>query len=230
MASGTRKGEIREIMYFNRPGRTNTDRMIEFVTGKWGSLAVSNVMIVWSSGYTLRKFVEAAEKLDLKLNIAAVTNPKGGTMGGKSVSIDDKNFEELARKGIGVCYLNDDLRLGEPMAPDPWQKKMRQMLQPWMPYHIDPLSLEVGVDLSMLLMFSQGFRVCAGCLVLAVKQGLIPKGERVLCLGGMATAVIMEAGLTPRTCYVQELLTLERRSDWSFQPEASVKRMVAITK
>jgi hypothetical protein len=224
-----KKVEIKEIMYFDRPGRTNTDRMIEFVTGKIESLAIKHVMIAWSSGYTLRKFLEAADNLKLKLAITVVTNPKGGTMGGKSVSIDTATFEKFAQKGIKVCYLNDDLKLGEPMSPDPHQKQMRDMLLPWLPAHIDPLSLEVGTDLSILLMFSQGFRVCAGCLVLAVKRGLIPRGERVLCLGGMATAAVMQAGLTPRTCYVEELLSFERHSDWSFIPQASLKKMVAIT-
>jgi hypothetical protein len=229
VAGKGKRVEIKEIMYFNRPGRTNTDRMIEFLKGKLADLDIKHVMIAWSSGYTLRKFLEATATSGLELNIVAVTNPEGGTINGKNVSIDAATRKDLAKKGIKVVYLNDDLKLGEPMAPDQWQQKMRNMLLPWLPAHIDPLSMEAGVDLSMLLMISQGFRVSVGCLVLAVKHGLIPEGERVLCLSGLATASVHHAGLTPRTCYVEEILSFERNSDWSFRSKASLKKMVAIT-
>jgi hypothetical protein len=223
--------EIKEILYFEKPaGRSNTNKMLEFITGKIETLNLHYVMIAWSSGYTLRKFLEATRNLKLKLDITTVTNPKGGTIGGRNVSIDDETREELEGKGIKVCYLNDDLRLGEPMAPSPQQKLMRDMLLPWMPAHIDPLSLDVGWDLSLLLIISQGFRVCVGCLALAVKHGLIPEGERVLCLAGSATACVMIANASPRYCYVEEILSYERNSDWSHMNQAALKRMVAITK
>jgi hypothetical protein len=225
-----RKTEIKEIMYFEKSGRQNTNRMLEFVTGKIETLGLRYVMIAWSSGYTLRKFLEATKNLKLKLDITTVTNPQGGTIGGRNVSIDDKTREELEKKGVKVCYLNDDLRLGEPMSPDPHQKFLRDMLLPWLPAHIDPLSMDVGMDLSLLLIISQGFRVCVGCLALAVKHGLIPRGERVLCLAGTATACVMEASASPRTCYVKEILSYERNSDWSQMPRVALKRMVAITK
>ena len=223
--------EVKEILYFEKPaGRSNTNKMLEFITGKIETLGLHHVMIAWSSGYTLRKFLEATKNLKLKLDITTVTNPKGGTIGGRNVSIDDETREELEKKGIKVCYLNDDLRLGEPMSPSPAQKLMRDMLLPWLPAHIDPLSLDVGWDLSLLLIISQGFRVCVGCLALAVKHGLIPEGERVLCLAGSATACVMQASASPRTCYVKEILSYERNSDWSQMNQASLKRMVAITK
>lgn len=223
--------EIKEILYFKKPaGRSNTNKMLEFITGKIESLDLHHVMIAWSSGYTLWKFLEATQDLKTKLDITTVTNPKGGTIGGRNVSIDDKTREELESKGIKVCYLNDDLRLGEPMSPSPEQKYMREQLLPWMPLHIDPLSLDVGWDTSLLLIISQGFRVCVGCLALAVKHGLIPEGEKVLCLAGSATACVMIANASPRYCYVEEILSYERNSDWYKMNQTRLKRAVAITK
>ena len=222
--------EIKEILYFKKPaGRSNTNKMLDFIVPKIESLDVNHVMIAWSSGYTLRKFLEVTKDLKTKLDITAVTNPKGGTMGGMNVSIDDETREELEGKGIKVCYLNDDLRLGEPMSPTPEQKYMREQLLPWMPFHIDPLSLDVGWDTSSFLIISQGFRVCIGCLALAVKHGLIPEGKRVLCLGGSATACIVIANASPRYCYVEEILSYERNSDWQFMNQARLKKGVAIT-
>ena len=223
--------EIKEILYFKKPaGRSNTNKMLEFITGKIESLDLHHVMIAWSSGYTLWKFLEATQDLKTKLDITTVTNPKGGTIGGRSVTIDDETRKELEGQGIKVCYLNDDLRLGEPMAPTPEQKYMRDQLLPWMPAHIDPLSLDVGWDTSLLLIISQGFRVCVGCLALAVKHGLIPEGERVLCLAGSATACVMIANASPRYCYVEEILSYERNSDWYKMNQTRLKRAVAITK
>ena len=232
MATRTgRNTEIKEILYFQKPaGRSNTNKMLDFIIEKIPDLKVRNVMIAWSSGYTLRKFLEAAEDLKLELDITTVTNPKGGTIGGRNVSIDDKTREGLEGKGIKVCYLNDDLRLGEPMSPSPEQKHMREQLLPWMPAHIDPLSLDVGWDTSLLLIVSQGFRVCVGCLALAVKHGLIPEGERVLCLAGSATACVVIADASPRYCYVEEILCYERKSDWALMNQARLKKAVAITK
>jgi hypothetical protein len=225
-----RNAQIKEILYFEKPRRSNTDTMIEFATGKLETLGLHHVMIAWSSGYTLRKFLEATKNLKPKIDIAVVTNPKGGTIGGRNVSIDDKTREELEEKGIKVCYLNDDLQLGEPASPSPEQKRKRDMLLPWVPAHIDPLSMDVGVDLSLFLTISQGFRVCVGCLVLAVKNGLIPEGERVLCLAGQATAVVLQAGKTARTCYVKEILGYELNSDWLLMPRRKFKKMWAITR
>jgi hypothetical protein len=226
-----RNTEIKEILYFQKPaGRSNTNKMLEFITPRIESMNLRHVMIAWSSGYTLEKFLEATRNLKLKLDITTVTNPKGGTMGGMSVSIDDPTRERLEAKGIKVCYLNDDLRLGEPMSPTPEQKYMREQLLPWMPFHIDPLSLDVGWDTSLLLIISQGFRVCVGCLALAAKHGLIPEGERVLCLAGSATACIMIANKSPRYCYVEEILSYERNSDWSLMNQTRLKKMVAITR
>lgn len=226
-----RNTEIKEILYFKKPaGRSNTNKMLEFITPKIQNLDLHYVMIAWSSGYTLRKFLEVTQGLKIKLDITAVTNPKGGTMGGRSVSIDDETREELEGQGIKVCYLNDDLRLGEPMSPTPEQKYMREQLLPWMPFHIDPLSLDVGWDTSSFLIISQGFRVCVGCLALAVKHNLIPEGERVLCLAGSATACVMIANASPRYCYVEEILSYERNSDWQLMNQTRLKRMVAITK
>jgi hypothetical protein len=222
--------EIKEIMYFETPRRSNTDRLIEFVMGRIKGLGITHVMIAWSSGYTLYKFLEAAKDLELKLDITTVTNPRGGMIGGRKVSIDDKTREELEKKGVKVGYLNDDLKLGEPFSPDPRQKKIRDMLLPWVPAHIDPLSMDVGVDLSLLLMVSQGFRVCAGCLALAVKHGLIPQGARTLCFAGQATAAVFEASAKPRTCYLREILGFERNSDWLLIPKNTVKKGYAITK
>jgi len=100
-----RNTEIKEILYFKKPaGRSNTNKMLHFISEKIEGLNVRHVMIAWSSGYTLKKFLEATKDLKLEFDITTVTNPKGGTIGGMSVSVDDETRKELEGKGIKVFY------------------------------------------------------------------------------------------------------------------------------
>ena len=207
--------EVKEIVYFEEPERSNTDEMVEFVTKKMETLGIHRVIIAWSSGYTLRKFLEVTQNANLKLDVVVVTNPKQGKIQGVSVSIPEETREELERKGIKVCYLNDDLNFGEPTALEDKQRSARAMLLPFgIPEHLRPLDINTGTDLSLLTIISQGFRVCVGCTVLAVKNGLVPEGERVLSLAGKATALILQASSNARKCLVKEILGFERNSDW----------------
>lgn len=232
--------EIKEILYFDKSERKNTDEMVKFAKKRIDELGIKHVVIVWSSGYTLRKFQEVVK--DAKLNIVAVTNPsphsisrgvmpimirptdneetrkqkyelisKGITE--TSVTISDATKEELEKDGIKVCYLNDDLMLGEPLALGNEQTSRRARLERFgLAKHIRPLDIDVGTDLSILTIVSQGFRVCVGCTALAVKYGHIPEGEMVCAIGGVSTALILRAGSIAKTCIVKEIIGFERGS------------------
>jgi hypothetical protein len=231
---------IKEILYFDKSERKNTDEMVKFAKKRIDELGIKHVVIVWSSGYTLRKFQEVAK--GAKLNIVTVTNPhpdsvsrgtlpimirptdseeekkrkeelisKGITE--QSVTISNETREELEKEGIKVCYLNDDLMLGEPLALGNEQTSRRARLEPFgLAPHIRPLDIDAGTDLSLLTIISQGFRVCVGCTVLAVKYGHIPEGEMVCAIGGVSTALILRAGSRAKTCIVKEIIGYERGS------------------
>lgn len=233
---------VKEILYFDKPERTNSDEMVKFAKKRMDDLGVRNAVIVWSSGYTMRKFQEVIK--GEKLNVIAVTNPSPhspakGTMPiiirdtddeatrkrkeeqlkqgitEISVTISDETREELEKEGIKVRYLNDDLILGEPLNLTDSNATRRDLLAPFgIPAHLRPLDIEVGTDLSILTIISQGVRVCVGCTVLAVKSGLIPEGELTLAIGGMSTALILRASSNARTCLVKEIIGFERGSSW----------------
>ncbi len=205
-------------MYFEEPERSNTDAMLDFVIPKIQSLNLQHIVIAWSSGHTVNKFLESFKNLDFKLPIAVVTNPKGGEIMGRKVSIPDNIRLDLERQGIQVCYLNDDLHFGEPLAMEGQQQSMRAMLLPFgIPEHLRPLDINAGTDLSLLTIISQGFRVCIGCTVLAVRRGLVTERERTLCLAGRATALVVQASSNAKSCLVKEILAFERNSDWATQ-------------
>ena len=235
-------GTVKEILYFDKPERTNSDEMVKFAKKRMDDLGIRNAVIVWSSGYTMRKFQEVIK--GEKLNVIAVTNPSPnspakGTMPiiirdtddeetrkrkeeqikqgitEISVTISDETREELEKEGIKVRYLNDDLILGEPLNLTDSNATRRDLLAPFgIPAHLRPLDIDAGTDLSILTIISQGFRVCVGCTVLAVKSGLIPEGELTLAIGGMSTALILRASSNARTCLVKEIIGFERGSSW----------------
>ena len=235
-------GIVKEIMYFDQPDRKNTDELIPFAIKRMRDVGVKNVVVVWSSGYTVRKFLEVIGKDKAGLNIVAVTNPsphsisrgvmpvvitardnaqqrkmkeeqlkKGITE--VTTTISDEVKAELESKGCKVCYLNDDLMLGEPLALGKENTGRRARLIPFgVGPHIRPLDIDAGADLSPFTTISQGFRVAVGCTVLAVKYGCIPEGELTLAIAGRSTGLILRAGGRPKTTIVKEILSFERGS------------------
>ena len=236
-------GTIKEIMYFDKPDRANTDEMVKFAKKRMDDLGIRNAVIVYSSGYTMTKFREVI-KGKKGLNVIAVTNPSPnspakGTMPviirdtdspevrkrkeeqlkqgitEISVTISDETREELEKEGIKVRYLNDDLILGEPLNLTNTNATRRDLLAQFgFPRHLRPLDIDAGWDLSILTIISQGFRVCVGCTVLCVKSGLIKEGDLTLAIGGMSTGLILRASADPRTCLVKEIIGFERGSSW----------------
>ncbi len=228
-------------MYFDKAERQNTDQLIPFAVKRMEELAIKNVVLVWSSGYTARKFMEIVPGRD-HLNVVVVTNPSPHSIsrgimpvvitardtpeqrkmkeeqlkqGIKefSVTISDEVKRELESKGVKVCYLNDDLMLGEPLALGTENTGRRARLLPFgLGLHIRPLDIDAGGDLSPFTTISQGFRVCVGCTILAVKYGFIPEGETVMAFGGRSTALVLRAGAKPKTTIVKEIVGFERGS------------------
>jgi hypothetical protein len=231
--------DVKEIVYFNKSDRMNTDKIMSFAHKKIEESGIRSAVIVYSSGYTLKKFQEVIKKANLALNIVVVTNAKGAKMPiiigpnddaetrkwkeeqlnkgitGIPLSISDETLEELEKEGIKVYYVPDYLGFGEPLALTDDGRLKREKLAPFMLNdNLRPLDIDVGVDLSLLTIISQGFRVCVGCTVLAVKAGLIKEGETVFALGGRATALILRASSEAKTCLVREIIGYERGSSW----------------
>jgi len=243
---------IKEIMYFDKPDRKNTDVLVPFATKRMQELEIHNVVIVWGSGYTFRKFMETSQDIKAKLNIVTVTNPSPHSISRgvfpikiyptdneqqrkakqeqlakgiseRSATIQDETKAKLEKMGVKVCYLNDDIYLGE----YEWggeTKARRERLAAFMPAFltdIGPLDTDAGVQLKIFTIISQGFRVTLGCTILAVKNGFIKEGENVLAIGGTSTALVLRAGSNIYTCLVKEIIGFERGSS-NFERTGSV--------
>jgi hypothetical protein len=231
---------LKEIFYFDKPERQNIDEIIKVSLKRAEELGIHQAVIAWSSGYTTRKFMEMSRQAKYKTDITVVTNAKGAIMPfiispadnaetrewkeeqikrgikGTFISVSDDTRRELEKEGVKVYYVPDYLNFGEPLALHEEQAARRSKLAPFgVADHLRPLDIDAGVDLSLFTIISQGFRVCLGCTILAVKNGLVPPGKLVLAIGGKATALILQSSSEAKTCLVKEIIGFERGSSWT---------------
>jgi len=234
-------GNYKQILYFDKSEKSNSDEMVKFAVKRLEEGDVKNVVVVWSSGYTMTRFLEASKGLKLN-NVIAVTNPgphspqrgmmpvvvtdrdnpamrkmkedmikKGVTE--TFVSISDEKKAELEKQGAKVVYLVDWFDLGEPLAlTSSWSSRRDIAARFGIGRHVRPLDIDAGTDLSLYTCISQGVRVCVGCSIVAVHNGALPEGELTLALGGRSTGIILQSGATGKTTIIKEILGFERGS------------------
>jgi hypothetical protein len=227
--------EAKEIFYFDEPGPSNTDKILELAKKRIEALGIHQVIIGSQAGVTVKKFLEITQ--DVKLDILVVTNVKGGKIPVSALynnyeeskrikedyiskgithfqaSISDDDQREFEKRGLKVFYSPDILNIGEPRGLDEDKKLIRSKLSPFIPSHLRPLDIEAGMDLSLLNIISMGFRVCVGITVVSVRNGFFPEGGTVLSIagtgfagGGADTALILQARSNAKACWVKEIL------------------------
>jgi hypothetical protein len=128
--------ETNEIIYFDEPGPSNTDRILELAKKRVETLGIRKVIIASQAGVTVKMFLKIAG--GLKLDIVAVTNPKGGELNitvmydkyeesrrikeeyqKKGIThfrcwISDEDVAEFGRRGVKVFNIPDYLNIGDP--------------------------------------------------------------------------------------------------------------------
>jgi hypothetical protein len=128
--------EMKEIIYFDEPGPANTNRLLELAKRKIEESGIQKVVIASQAGVTVKRFLEIAK--EVKVNIVAVTNPKGGKLNitvmydkyeeSKRIkeeyeqkgishfqcSISDEDRAEFERAGVKVAFIRDYLNIGDP--------------------------------------------------------------------------------------------------------------------
>ena len=148
-------------MYFENPGKVNTDRCIDLALQKALELGIKNVVVASTTGYTIEQLVEKGPNL----NVVCVTHSCGFR---KDVTDEfEVDRAELMKKGVKVLtttHLLAGLNRG-----------VRNR------YGGATFS-DVVAD--TLRMFSQGVKVCVEIAVMALDSGLIPHGEKVVAIGG----------------------------------------------
>ena len=112
---------IKEIMYFDKPDKKNADELVKFAVKRMDEMGIKNVVVAWSSGYTVRKFLETVGPNRKDLNIVAGTNPSPHSIsrGRQPIVIKEKDSaqtrkfrEDLLKKGITEMSdtIDDDVK------------------------------------------------------------------------------------------------------------------------
>lgn len=163
-------------MYFDKPGKDNTDAVIRIVLDAAKERGLSHLVVASTGGDSAKKLMEAAKGLDL--NIVVVTHNVGFSEEGKD-GFDDGIREELTKAGHKV--------LTATMATRNISKAVSSTLGGYS---------QTELIINTLRIFGQGMKVCPEIAVMAADAGLIPFDDVIAVAGtgrGWDTAAVIRA-------------------------------------
>jgi len=172
--------KVRKIVYFEKPGKANTDKVIEVVAKRLEEGDLDTVIVASTTGYTALKLSDALG--DRARIISVAETPLIREWGYEYPCLDPENKAELERRGVIVAdkipYLlhSSVLDYSEWKAPTP-EIIMRETLYA----------------------FGQGLKVAVEVVLISVASGFVEPFQDVIAIGGTSrgadTAIVMNATL-----------------------------------
>lgn len=171
----------KSITYFEKPGKENTDSLIEIVKERLVDSDIKYVAIASVSGSTALKLGDALDSIGIgdKINIINVTHHAGFKEKNK-LEINGSIIEKLEDKGI-VTFAGSHALSGVGRGIS---NKFGGVTP-------------VEIIAETLRMFSQGIKVCGEITIMLADAGLIPVDEEILAIGGRANGSDSAAIITP---------------------------------
>lgn len=165
-----------KIVYFDRPGKENTDEVLKIVSRRAQELDISTIVVASYRGYTALRAVELLNGLKIVV-IAGFRDPTAENIAG-GISEEDKRLIE--ERG-GIVYVATHLFSGLSGA-------MRKTFG----------TIEIGdVIASTLHFFGSGIKVCCEEAAMAADAGLVSTQEDIIAVGGTRSgadaAVVLRA-------------------------------------
>jgi hypothetical protein len=164
---------ISSTVYFTKPGKENTDRVLELAAKRAADLGISSVLVATTTGYT---GIEATKKFPGK-NVVSITHSTG---------FKAPNEQELTAE---QCRLIEDLGgkvLTTTHAFGGVNRAVRKKLNTYQVDEIIAFTLRI---------FGEGMKVVAEIALMAADAGLTKVGEPTLVISGTGrgadTAVIL---------------------------------------
>lgn len=154
--------ESKEIRYFEKPGKQNTDAVLEQVRRHVKKEGIKHVVVASTSGETGAKAV----KLLKGVNVVVVTHHHGFLEAGES-ELNPQFVKEIEASGATVFTGTHALSSAE--------RAIRKQLGT-----VEALEL---IAYTLRLM-GQGTKVCVEVTLMAADAGLIPSDEDVVAVGG----------------------------------------------
>lgn len=152
--------ELRLTVYFDEPGKINTERVAELALQKARESGIDHIVVASNTGYTARFFMGKGPKIVCVTHHVGFREPGVDEMG-------PQVRQELKANGVEILTTTHLLANVERAVTSKFGG-----LYPG------------GLISATLRMFSQGVKVAVEIAVMALDAGLIPYGKPVISVGG----------------------------------------------
>ena len=167
-----------KIVYFENPGKENTDAVMSIVRQRASELGIKTVVVASYRGYTALKAVEALSEL----RIIVVSGFRDPTLENLAQGISEEDRRFIESKG-GTVYVATHLFSGLSGA-------MRKKFNTYV----------IGdVIASTLRLFSSGLKVTIEMAAMAADAGLVRTDEDIIAIGGTGGGADAAAVIRPAT-------------------------------
>lgn len=190
-----------EIMYFAKPGKANTEAVLDAVESCLKRTGIGHVIVASNSGETGMKAVERFKGSGAKV---VVVTSQAGFSGEGVLDMDPETERTLERSGANVVRASHALSGVE-----------RSMSK-----RLGGSSRVEAISEALRSLFGQGLKVCVEITVMASDSGAIPCGDvEVIAIGGTGEGADTACVLRPAHANsffemeVREILGIPRSRD-----------------
>jgi len=157
----------RACLYLEKPGRNNTDKVVEVVMQRLAEGGLKTVVVASTTGYTARKMSEA---LEAQRGVALISVAEGALMrewGAEYPSLRPETKQELEDRGVTVADKIPYLLHNSPFEYTQWKVPTPE-----------------GIVTETLYAFGQGLKVAVEVVLIAVASGFLEPFQEVIAVGG----------------------------------------------
>ena len=181
---------VKEIIYFEKPGRENTDGVVQAVKARCAELGIRHVVVASDSGATALELWQALEGAGVSL----VSVPEhAGHSGGDAPSLSEDKRKEQEDKGIKVLICAHALSGVERSITNKLGGVSR-----------------VEIIAHTLRRFGgDGIKVAVEVAVMAADAGLVPTDREIIAVGGSGAGA--DAAIVLKAAHMNNFFDLEIR-------------------
>lgn len=169
---------VRECVYFERAGRSNTDKVVAAVSKRLEGSSLDTVVVASTTGYTALRFADALG--DRARIISVGETPLVAEWGAEYKPIDPEMKAKLESKGVVVADKTPYLLHSSVLDYSEWKAATPEV-----------------IVREVLFSFGQGFKVAVEVVLIAVASGFIEPYQDVIGVGGTSrgadTAIVVRA-------------------------------------
>jgi hypothetical protein len=170
----------RPCLYFEKPGKHNTGKVVEAVRQRLAEGDIKAVVVASTTGYTALKFSEALQGRDGVALVSVAETPLIREWGAEYPCLSPETKQELERRGVIVADKIPYLLHSSVLDYSQWKA---------------PSAEEIVRE--TLYAFGQGLKVAVEVVLIAVASGFLAPFQDVIAVGGTTrgadTAIVAHA-------------------------------------